>query len=670
MARHDLSTRTPARTIGWRWVSGAPLDGVRRTDATWFHPATTIIDPFGTVVPVSGRAYRWQQRPRWQRAAHRTGGTLAVLGEAYGQIVDPTLTTSLTGVAAAGGLAYVGNRAHRRWALRQHRHKLVQPLMKSLSGPLNLPVGASPDKWLLVPKHPEREGSITRVNLPDHWVGEEYQQLAVARLIDRWVKVPMEVSRVHLTSAPRFMEFMPTPQPPDAVAWESSDSPYVMHIGAGAGKTPIYARTETDVPHMAVVAGSGSGKTTTLTVPLLHNREHGALVDIIDLKRMSFTEIDDEHPHGIAGDPSRPSRTVSGVRIHTRIEDSIRALAEFVASATAIALMQQAGMSTKHLPARVLIIDEFGSFAGGASQWWTGPGKQKKQSPIPFWLHVTLMQGRALEHRIVLGAHQMSLTLFGKSGSDARDLFSGRILTGTCSAQKWITTYGHVKKPAWDADIKGRGTYGPLGERPELIQIAYIPQEEANARLRELPEAPEWFDAGSCAPWITEEHVREVESSYGAGRWVPGWGHLFDEEADDDMDETGSTPAEALVDSSSHDAGGWVPDVTVGGWTPDVTDYVTVTHADSTGDPSTGDARDTPDPVTVQPVTADTDGDGAAERITLPEACRTGVIPLKPGTARAARMRDPKFPKGQGEGRDQTYTPEELQAWYANRIAQ
>ncbi|THJ32375.1 hypothetical protein E7Y31_22215, partial [Candidatus Frankia alpina] len=348
-----------------------------------------------------------------------------------------------------------------------------------------------------------------------------------------------------------------------------------------------------------------------------------------------------------------PSRTVSGVRIHTRIEDAIRALAEFVASATAIALMQQAGVPTRHLPARVLIIDEFGSFAGGAKQWWAGPGRQKKQSPITFWLHVALMQGRALEHRIVLGAHQMSLTLFG--GSDARDLFSGRILTGTCSAQKWITTYGHVKKPAWDTDIKGRGTYGPLGERPELVQIAYIPQEKANVRLRELPEAPEWFDAGRCAPWITEEHILEVESSYGAGRWVPGWGHLFDEDADTDSDAEQADDTLAMLTESDQIAG--------------VTDHVTVTLAKPTGHPSSTDDRDSRDSVTVQPAAANTDSSPTGRRITLPEACRTGVIPLKPDTARAARMRDPEFPKGQGEGRDQTYTPEELQKWHQNRTA-
>ncbi|THJ75129.1 hypothetical protein E7Y31_07415, partial [Candidatus Frankia alpina] len=187
MAQRNPTTEagTPVRVIGWRWFSGAPLDGIPRTDATWTQPATAVIHP-------SGRAYRWQYRPRVQRAGIRTGATLATLGEIYGEITHPVLTESLTATAVAGGLGYAGNRAYRRWTLRQHRRRLVQPLMKSLSGLLQLPIGASAEKWLVVPRNPAKQGAITRVNLPDHWAGEEYQQLAIARLVDRWIKVPME----------------------------------------------------------------------------------------------------------------------------------------------------------------------------------------------------------------------------------------------------------------------------------------------------------------------------------------------------------------------------------------------------------------------------------------------------------------------------------------------
>jgi hypothetical protein len=101
----------------------------------------------------------------------------------------------------------------------------------------------------------------------------------------------------------------------------------------------------------------------------------------------------------------------------------------------------------------------------------------------------------------------------------------------------------------------------------------------------------------------------------------------------------------------------------------DATDHVTVILAKPAGHPSSTNNRDTPDAVTVQSAVANTDSNVQARQITLPEACRTGVIPLKPDAARATRMRDPKSPKSQGERRDQTYTPEKLQNWHQNRTA-
>lgn len=335
----------------------------------------------------------------------------------------------------------------------------------------------------------------------------------------------------------------PEAQPPAAVTWKPSNDPYVMHIGTDAHGVDHYLRTLTDNPHAAYVGGSGSGKTTALTLPLVHARQHGALATVIDLKRMSYTERDAEHPDGIAGDPNQPSGTVSGVRIATTLRDAVQALAEFLASATAVALMQQAGQDTSHIPPRVLLIDEYGSFAGAVKAWWKGPGKQKTPNVIPFWMHVCLMQGRALDHRLAVGAHQMALDLFG--GSDARDLFSGRLVIGDCSAEKWVTTYGRIKKPSWDGSVKGRGVYGPLGATPTVVQVPYLPQAQANAMLRQLPPGPAWFDAGQPAPWITEAHIQEVEQSYSAGRWVPGWEHLF---SDDEDGGTSGGSADAMAE--------------------------------------------------------------------------------------------------------------------------
>lgn len=613
---------------GWRYVTGAPRDGYARTDATFLRPATAVLTP-------TGHTSRWHKMPGWKRAAWRIAAPPVAVATPIGYATHPLLTTTAIALAGACVCALGGRKVYRWVANRRHRKAIVQPLLKSLAAPLGLPLNASADKWLIVPRNPSKVGQITRIWLPDTWLGEDVQQLMVTRLVTRWLDVPVEAVRWHLSSAPRFVEFTPTPQPPDAVKWKPSADPYSMHVGKDASGQDLYLETLTDNPHGAIVGGSGSGKTTALTLPLLHARQHGALVTVIDLKRMSYREPSKEAPYGIAGDPDSPSGTVSGIRIATTLRDAVKALAEFLASATAVALMQERGEDTSHIPARVLLCDEFGSFAGGAKAWWKGPGKQKGPFVIPLWMRVSLMQGRALDHRLMVGAHQMSLDLFGSS--DARDLFSGRLLIGECSAEKWITTFGRMKKPAWEAKVKGRGVYGALGATPSIVQVAYVAQHEANTELRSLPAAPAWFDAGQSAPWINEEFVREVEESYSAGRWVPGWEYLWEEEEDTDSDSHAVTvtrpsrgrtvPVQAETAVSERD----------------VTGSVTATVTDSERKLSLVKTEET--------------------RYSLAAAVRDGIVPMTAEALRQAKRRDPAFPAGDDKG----WTSAELREWHANR---
>lgn len=640
-----------ART--WRYITGAPVNGRVSTDSTFLRPATRVLTP-------TGYASRWQKLPGWKRAVVRLTLPPVGAGAPIEYAMHPTITLTTLGITAGCAAVYGARKVHSRVQTRKHRKELVEPLLRSLRGPLGLPMNATAEKWLMVPSQPRRPGQITRVWLPDEWMGEDVQKLMLTRLVNRWLDVPTEAVRWHLSSAPRFVEFSPTPQPPASVKWKPSDDPYRMHIGEDAHGQDLYLETLTDNPHAAFVGGSGSGKTTTLTLPLLHARQHGVLVDLIDQKRMSFTEDEwakhfKEHKkrltdaeytslglsrYGIAGDPDRPSGVVTGIRIHTTIRASVNALAEFLASATAVALMQQRGEDTSHIPARVLLIDEFGSFAGGVKSWWKGPAKQKGTCVIPFWLHTALMQGRALDHRVMMGAHQLSLALFGDSGSDARDLFSGRVLVGDCSAEKWVTTFGRIKKPAWDVKAKGRGAYGALGATPSVVQVAYVSQLAANGILRALPAAPEWFDKGCSAPWLTEDFVLETEESYGAGRWVPGWEWLFEQAPEDGEDVTQSerdtvtsrppaardvVPVQRECDESGRDV------------TLNVTHDITVS--------------DQPRLSLVK-----------TERYTLASAAREGIIPMTDAALRKAKSR-PGFPEGQ----DGTWTADELREWHRNR---
>lgn len=629
--------------IIWRFTTGRPL-GDAKTNATFFQRADKITHH-------SGRASRWDHKSHAERAAWRLGTLTTVSVTAWGEVTHPLATDVTVGLVAGSGVAYAARKASRAVSHRRHRRRLVAPLMRSLAGPLSLPLGARADRWLIVPRRPQRPGQITRVYLPDHWAGETVQQLALTRIIERWIGVPTEAIRWHLTEAPRFAEFTPTPQPRDAVAWKLSDDPYRLHIGENAAGDDVWLETLTDNPSSAFVGGSGSGKTTALTLPLVHARRHGVLVDIIDLKRMSFTERSPEHPNGIAGDPRTELGTVTGVRVHTTLESSLRALAEFLASATSVALMQQAGQDTSDIPARLLMMDEAGSFLGGVKSWWKGPGGQKTPNVVPFWLHVALMQGRALSHRLVMGAHQLNLGMFGDAGSDVRDLFSGRLLIGTASNERWITTFGRMRKPAYDSKIKGRGAFGGLGESPSVVQVAYVPQAEANSMLMAAPMAPEWFDQGCSAPWITEDFILEVEQSYSAGRWVPGWEWFFRDIDADDADGAESEPEPER------------PNVSVSAPAP--ADTAPVQDGSGTAGPGVAETatplgvlRSVPDLPPEPPELAG---------VTLSKAIDDGILKISLSAARKASVR-PGFPEPIGQaGTAYVYDPVDLMRWANNR---
>ena len=77
-----------------RFLLGEAHHGRPVTDAGWFRPGVKALTP-------TGHATRWWHRPKWQRAAHRTGGLAAVVAVAWGFIVSPLVTS----VAAAALLS-------------------------------------------------------------------------------------------------------------------------------------------------------------------------------------------------------------------------------------------------------------------------------------------------------------------------------------------------------------------------------------------------------------------------------------------------------------------------------------------------------------------------------------------------------------------------------------
>ena len=70
----------------WRWFTGMPHHGKHITNAGWTRRG------YGPALTPTKHAGSWWYRPRWQRAAHRTGGTFGVFALVLGVITAPLLT--------------------------------------------------------------------------------------------------------------------------------------------------------------------------------------------------------------------------------------------------------------------------------------------------------------------------------------------------------------------------------------------------------------------------------------------------------------------------------------------------------------------------------------------------------------------------------------------------
>jgi hypothetical protein len=309
-----------------------------------------------------------------------------------------------------------------------------------------------------------------------------------------------------------FVRKLVKPRPPQFVDWELSPDPYTIFIGR-SGRGKVYVKTETETPHWGVSAGTGGGKTTTLLLPAIHYRAHGGLVDIIDMKQESF---------------DKSVRGVSGFRVHTDTISAVMAMAEFLLSAMAVTNAVKRGFPADEVPSRVMLIDEFGSFVQFVKIWWNTVLEKKGEPPVYAWFHVGLMQGRTKNHRFVVGTHDFSRETF--HGTGPRDLLGNKILIGPISNPKWITTFGHdFKRVRHQARKTGRAVMGITGTQPEEIQIAYAgADDDVRSLVSEFDPAPEWFDRGEMAPWISEDDILIANEAVNISPFLPGGEYVRD----------------------------------------------------------------------------------------------------------------------------------------------
>ena len=475
-----------ARTAGWavvlavRFATGAPL-GKRRTDATFLSRGTR---PVGGVPGwfTTGQPGRWGYLPGWKRAVIRWAAVAATVG----LHTRPPLTAAVLGGLAVAAGAALAARWRRAWYVRA----VVRPVYLQLCGYLGTDPAASPLRWLDVPRGFAADfGAVVTLTYPAAWNPDGAKQKNIDEVIRRHLGGDLTG-----TFGPHTATWRHPPAPPNRALFDGDTQPaHRIHLATLPGGRKWIADLENEEPHLFIAAGTGGGKTATASVAAAHARAHGWLIDIIDPKRRSY--IDRKTGQDVL-------TNVPGIRVHTSIESMMWALEEFFLSMLGvnIAVGSHAAWPAA-FPQRMLVIDEFGTFAGMAARIHhrngrTGPLPALDQRRQIEW------QGRVAGHRLLVAVHQPNLRLF--ADSDSRASYGYRIITGAYTASLWRMTFGYAPPIEWDARIKGRGVVG-IGEASSLIHHAQIawpppPPPPPNAAATPCPAPRRPTGTPTCSP--------------------------------------------------------------------------------------------------------------------------------------------------------------------------
>lgn len=591
---------------------------------------------YGSVRVVWRGLRAWHQWRGASRAAARVGLLAAVVG----LVVAPAYTVPVLVVAVPTVLlcAALWGEGYQPTDAEVYGPGLWAALVQVLRlGPEDQERG--PAHWMQLPDDLTEDGARIVIRLPLHWLGSDAERGLMASVVQSRIPGEWVASYVQAGPAP-YVEWTPKPKPKprpqlsSRVAWRETGSAYRVFVGQaieGDRIVDVEVSTETDTPHWGVAGDTGSGKSTVLYIPVVHGRQHGWVVDILDNKQNSMARADGH----------------SGVRIHKTTRACMGAFAEFLTSM--IAAENANGRDgdpalRDMLVPRLLVIDELPTLIRFAYTWWKHGIKQKGAPPFIDWFTIILMMGRSSNHRVVVGSQQFDNALFG--GTIGRKQIGTKIVIGKQDMVSWGVAFGqNAPRFGYDTEVKGRGAFADNRSDPDGGDYAWVREFHAAYITPDVPElleacekAPEWFDRGEMAPWITPEALAQAQDEAAAREFLPG-GQF-------------APLTRTAVPHQAHRG--------VEGAEP----------RSEAGTEATGTAHGTPAGTGAGTLAERAEDAALPETYSLSEACKKGILPWGYDTARKylnqrSAKRGIPVPEGVTDGKVTYYTEAELKEWLA-----
>jgi hypothetical protein len=457
----------------FRWHSGQPLDGKRRSDATWTEPATKATHPKG-----GRRVHRWHWVRGWRRSAFRCGAELAAAGVAVGMLVARTVTIVLLAIVVAPLMAWLVLLGANRVSTWQHRRHYVRPLHRTLAAR-----GVRPTELTVI----RDGGTVKAVTIkwaPEKEIGAEDKQAIVSAVTGR-LAIEAPDTAWNLKGRERSVSLLQSDPPPSYVDWEQvaeraiACGPHEFVAGVARKGRIVTASLTEDAAHGMINAGSGGGKSVLVMFLVLQAILRGAVILILDPKSFS-------HPWAFKDIDARMDQLpcVAYASEPDELHEALCWVGREVANRRRIAkrwVNSQGKIIGGDMGREIWVIGEELNYGEiGLKQHWAeirDPDVDPKQSPAFDGYTSLATAGRALKMRLIgVGQKNYVATMGGGARGGAVKANMGH---------KWMARWGD--RSTWEL-IVGKGVpMPPIPHQPGRMQYV-IGSEVTEVQIPDVEE--------------------------------------------------------------------------------------------------------------------------------------------------------------------------------------